>query len=372
MEFRARCQRAAEWFCSHPFFGAGTAFAAVLAGGCASLFTTDIVLDLKTLVPEAYLSYGGAVFWGALILAFVLFWMNQAAISSRANRAKVELDLAVRRLNTLPSETFLPNYQKYWKEVSALTMACLSAGGRGELSVKDVEDSIKSVLLGILEAAKDYDGVNNRVSYAANVMFWRDNGIGLENPNAIDLAEMGKDEREFAGLLELVPSLSIVSPWSEGGDTKTDSIVLPVPKVRENFVSDSGAELLVLLPGAPHTFVTGDRSIFPTVQKFVDVLKNGTTLDARVTRRMADYFVKGNGKHIRSFASFAILTVPSEGELPIGVLNIHSESVGLLEDNGDTLFSPLLEPFLTMLAVLLSLRTGLLSKRDGEGAKTGE
>jgi len=69
-------------------------------------------------------------------------------------------------------------------------------------------------------------------------------------------------------------------------------------------------------------------------------------------------------KDIGSFASIPILApTPNAGTSdnpPLGVLNINSNKKNILKDNGQTLFVPLLEPFLILLATLIVERTGML------------
>lgn len=353
---------------SNPFFAMITTLAILAAGVCASLFTQEIQGSLNfTKSVEGY-QYGALTFWGFLLLAGFLFWANQTALGHREGQVRAQLNDAVRRLNTLPSETFLPSYKVYWDKASVATLACIVTNGSGHLTLATVEQTIRGVLLAILEAAKDFDGKNNNVQYAANLMLWRDAGNGIEDSQARRLMAPSPDD---AGYLELVPILSAVSPGQAQTDTRTGSILLPIPRDHQHFVADDGTELLVLLPGAPLTFATGNLSLFTTISSFIDTLKNKTTLDDRVKRRVADYFIQGSGTHIRSFASFALMPAsPDNRLLPLGVLNLHSQETGLLEDNGDTLFAPLLEPFLTLLAVLITLRAGILSKKEQSSAAT--
>jgi hypothetical protein len=276
----------------------------------------------------------------------------------------MDLETAVKRLNTVPSEIFLPTYSRCWKQAAGITFACIAAKGRGELTRSGVEEAIRAVQAAILESAKDFDNADGGSDYSANIMLWRNHGKEIENNTALSVVQVAPLDPMIAGVLELIPALSVVVKGREGNpklpesfDTLTRPILLPIPEGPSNFLDDEGVEKLVLLPGAPFAFATGRCTVFPSMQEFLEILRNGTTLDERVKRRVTQYFTEGEGKHVRSFASFAILSGRTAGELPLGVLNLHSSRPGILEDNGETLFAPVLAPFLSLLAVLLSLRT---------------
>lgn len=355
-----RMPRWLEWLGSRSLFGMAATMVIVVAGVCASLFTESIRTIGASWIPAPDDAAGGWLFWLMVFLAALLFWVNHAALTHKSEKARMDLETAVKRLNTIPSEIFLPTYTRCWKQAASITLACIAAKSRNGLKRDDVEEAIKAVQLAILESAKDFDNADGASDYSANIMLWRDQSKELERNDALSIVQVAPGDPMIAGVLELIPTLSVVvkggeknSKPPESADTLTRPILLPIPEGHANFLDDAGVEKLVLLPGAPFAFATGRCTVFPSMQEFIEILRNGTTLDERVKRRVTQYFTEGEGKHVRSFASFAIL---SGHALPLGVLNLHSNRPGLLEDNGETLFAPVLSPFLTLLSVLLSLR----------------
>lgn len=361
---------------SNPFFSVSTTLLVIFAGVSASLFTEGIRSHFFLDVPESKSSDGARYFWIFVTLAALAFWLNQAALTKRGNRARSELEEAVRRLKTLPSEVFLPTHSRCWKEASASAIACMVTVNTGKtLSRADVDQAARAVLRAVLEAAKDFDKAGQQLEYSANVMVWRDQAQGIESPNAFHVIEKSLVGPEISGYLELIPELSTNSSAAVPGtrDLSTKAVLLPIPKDPSPFLGDDGVTRIVTLPGAPTTFATGNYSVFPNLQSFFEALNKGTTLDDRVTRQVMSYFKEAEGRHIRSFASFPIMAPGSTDQLPLGVLNIHSRHEGLLEDNGLTLFAPLLEPFLTLLAVILALRGGTTaSSVDSSAPNPGE
>lgn len=349
---------------TRPWFGVLATLAIVFAGVCASLFTKEVRDSVVNLVPAHDSATGAYVFWLAVFIAGGLFWANLAAQTRKGDKARMDLDAAVKRLNTIPSETFLPAYSRCWSQASAVTFACIAAKSQGSLTPGAIDDAIRTVETAVLESAKDFDGASDSADYSSNIMLWRNNGEPPEDSGALNVARVAPHDPAIAGVLELVPSLSVTVRAQRSGqpgvaaspDTLTKSILLPVPEAQGKFLDDNGVEKLVLLPGAPLAFSSGECAVFPRMQEFIEMLRNGTTLDDRVKRRVINYFTEGEGKHIRSFGSFAILPPGAESALPIGVLNLHSNCAGILEDNGETLFAPVLAPFLSLLALLLSLR----------------
>lgn len=353
------------WLGSRAWFGMLTTLAIVFAGVCASLFTNSIRNTATDLIPKESDALGGWIFWLAVFTAGLLFWVNHAALTRKSDKARMDLETAVKRLNTIPSEIFLPTYSRCWNQAAGVTFTCIAASKSSVLKRSDVESAIQTVQYAILETAKDFDGASEAADYSANIMLWRNSGEKPESENALSVVRVAPEDPSIAGVLELIPRLSVIvkgqrnlgSIATGATDTLTKPILLPVPEDQEKFLDDKGREKLVLIPGAPLAFKTGSCAVFPTMQEFIALLRDGTTLDDRVKRRITHYFTDGEGKHIRSFASFAILSGRSAAELPIGVLNLHSNCAGILEDNGETLFAPVLAPFLSLLAVLLALRS---------------
>lgn len=162
--FKGLCEHASmatvAWLGSRSAFGMAATMAIVVAGVCASLFTESIRNSGSSWIPAPNDAAGAWLFWLMVFLAALLFWVNHAALTRKSDKARMDLETAVKRLNTVPSEIFLPTYSRCWKQAAGLTLACIAAKGRDGLSRGVVEEAIKAVQAAILESAKDFDNAD--------------------------------------------------------------------------------------------------------------------------------------------------------------------------------------------------------------------
>jgi hypothetical protein len=386
-------------------FGAAITLAVVLAGAVASLYPNAI----RGLAAFPADNEGGWAAWwfiGLVGIALALLLVNQKAIYTKSGREQralsatltsldsqqsaftdslEQLNAAVQRLNTLPSQSFLPAFRDSYKEAFGLTLGCIG----NDSGVLKTEIAIRSVLGAIIETAKDFDGAAQETVYGANIMLFRPRAHAPMITDALGLVTVTEGHAEYLGSLELIPELSTSSldPWNV--DKRTQPIALPVPASGDDyFDQEAGVTKSVMLPGAPFSFVKRSFDAYPTMDVFVKALR-AAALPGAWVGHIVSYFTnsQGGGHHIRSFASLPIesaepakpstspdpavvltssQTVPT---LPLAVLNLHCEQSGLLADNGSTLFAPLMGPFASLLAILIVQRQAKLA--SGAGAPFG-
>lgn len=103
--------------------------------------------------------------------------------------------------------------------------------------------------------------------------------------------------------------------------------------------------------------------VFESVEAYARWLDANSSRGLEMVNPLKEYFVNGAGVHVKSFGSRPIVSVdPKVGS--IAVLNIHSDRENLLQDSGQTLFAPLIEPFCFLLATLIETRQVLLSANN--------
>lgn len=373
----------------------------IAVGASVSLFTHGISTSAFPVnLTTVSTSLAAWIFWG-LICVVVIWALLTAKFSARKSgreRGNLELSLkkldkAVVRLNTLPSEQFLPAYQDgYGSAFSAAMLAVLDPTAK----VEAVEYAIRSVLAAIADTAKDFDGASASTVYGANIMLFRDRSEPPFDASTLHLVNVGPSHAgEYLGCLELIPSLSTSTAAPASRDERTVAIALPIPEDCEDFYDDGErVHKSPLLPGAPTAFVERAFDGFSSIERFLKKLHHKSSMDKRVIKRAQTYFTEGAGKHICSFASLPILDLahaeegkstvalnaagaeiePAAGQAaevtvppPLGVVNIHSEDLGMLQDNGSSMFAPLMAPFLKLLAILLAKRRELLDQMPAPG-----
>lgn len=373
-----------------PAFAAVVTFLVVLAGAAASLFTEGIrqfQLFSWMKIPAGTDLGGAAAFWLLVVLSVILLYVNQRGVAGIAAREQsalkgslAQLDDAVRRLNTLPTKNFLPAFQDSFREALATALLPLADD---TATVSQIEKAIRAVLAAIADTAKDFDGATMDAVYGANIMVFRRRDEPSQVVDALGLVRVGPCHEEYLGALELVPALSTSTAEPGQPDARIKAICLPVPTDGNDYY-DSGAKQTksVLIPGAPTSYVKKTFDAFASIDDFLARLDSSTSIDRRHVGRIQQYFTSGDGKAIKSFASLPIVDITeisagtqgaedeSTNGRPIAVLNIHSESPGLLEDNGATLFAPLAGPFLNLLAILLSQRDEVRSEASSGTAGT--
>lgn len=368
--FKERLEKGA----SHPSFGAFTAIVTVLAGGLASFFTDDIKASYLHMWPFAHgqIFWGATWFWVAVGLTGACLGTGQWAQAGKSDRAAKRLETMVTKLETLPTGDFLPE----WKETCRIALQdCCTSLLMEQSTIAVLEQRIRNVLGSIAIIAQQYDKAGD-TEYAASVMLWRacDESfrVTLESPAPVVVVPWFQGDQRARGVLELIPSLSTCytsgSTGTFEGDLRAVPLVLPVPLDTSSVYDKKNKRRTPVLPGATWAFVHSSFAQFPDVSEFAKWIDDETSIDAHAAKKMKDYFREGKGKHIQSFGSVPILLKSFSGTHQtrhVGVLNLHSVETGLLADNGQTLFVPLLEPFLVVLSILLLQREDMLAAQQG-------
>lgn len=346
-----------ETAAAHPFFGGATAFVTIMAGALASFYTSEIKNNLTPFWGADSFSSHASYFWACVILAGVFFVSSQWAQTRRAARATSKLEEMINRLQTLPADGYLPSYQSCYRIAASNALAVIYSQSA---TLTQVEAAIRTVLGAILETARDFDRSGDTL-YCANIMLWREGGVGLEAPTPIHLVQGGNGCPQFAGLLELMPNLSTsTANQAYARDSHAKPVTLPVPRDSAPVRNKNQELAYPMLPGAPWAFVNRVFASYNSIKSLFNWLDTKSSADLHTIESIKKYFRDGDGKNIRSFGSIPILlptaSAPTEDSFPIGVLNLHSAQENILKDNGQTLFAPLLEPFLILLSVLLIAR----------------
>ncbi len=343
--------------------GAITAVVTILAGAASSFYSDEIQYTFLTIwVPGRTFAVKSSVFWLLVVIAGLMLGGSQWARAQAAARARRQVDAqvlrlesAVHRIESLPPESFLGSHQEALRHAAKSTLiAMLSPGG----TVDDFDVAIRNVLATIIELAGSYDSRADNVVYAANIMVYRPDGRLDASDSHIKLLPVEQGHPDYVGALELIPSLSTTStsPTSEG-DPSVASLVLPIPKNVEPTKDRELRDRYPVLPGAPWAFVYREYVGFPTITELDGWLTQRSSAATADTEAVRAYFRDGAGRNIRSFASMPLNPVTmSEKELPVGVLNLHSDHEGLLATEGGARFAPLLEPFRMLLSILVVQR----------------
>lgn len=359
-----------------PAFTAVVTFLVVLAGAAASLFTEGIRTQSWFPIPDAAGALGASIFWGLCLVAIALLFCNQRAVVKQAVQEQQtltaslgQLDSAVRRLNTLPNETFLPSFQDSYGEALAAALLVITDTNATQAQV---EATIRAVLTAIADTAKDFDGASSDTIYSAHLMVFRYREDSAQIVDALRLVAVTAGHEEYVGALELIPELSTSTLAPGNIDATVRAISLPIPTESDDYFDGSTKRTKsTLIPGAPTAYVKQTFEAFASIDGFIARLHD-SSIDRQLVGKVQRYFIEGEGKAIKSFACLPIVdfiqgaqeggdnSQRSWGQ-PLAVLNLQSSSGGLLADNGATLFAPLVGPFLNLVAILLIRRQETLN-----------
>jgi hypothetical protein len=359
-----RWTEAAEVLGAAPWLWVITAVCPVAAGALASFYPEQIKAGFYPFFwRHTSFDWVPTAFWSAVALAGLSFGLAQWS-QSRAGGA---LRSMVRRLQTLPPSGFLDSFRDAFRVAGRQT---LLVALNPTSSLSQVDHAIRNVLGAIVEVARDFDEQNS-ATYGANLMLWRRAGTPFENPSPMHLVPYSPQDPSVRGYLELVVSLSTTTALENSQyshDTQIAPIVVPVAIASEKVLDAKGHARDPVLPGAPQAFLRGDFVVFESVEAYVGWLDENSSRGLETVNPLKEYFVNGAGKHVKSFGSRPIVSVnPTVG--PIAVLNIHSDRDNLLQDSGQTLFAPLIEPFCFLLATLIETRAVLLSTGEAVTAQ---
>lgn len=387
-----------EYLSTKALFGAITAFITIVTGCLASFYSPEIRTSITQFFNWAD-TFNSAIFWLFFVATGLLLWgglwgqgrkskREADRLESMVNRLQalpeataelkamvdklqelpgttIELNKMVVRLQTLPTEGYLPSYASYYRIAAESAFPALIDL---ELPVSEIEATIRIVLGSAIMAAKDYDGAADDAIYSANIMLWRSGCAGLESSKPRRLIRFGYSDTDVEGVLELIPVLSTSSKsMSEGNwdfDVNAPALVLPIfQDLRPTPANDENGRYRIM-PGAGWAFCKKKFFLYRDISEIMKLLDTKVSANPHEKAEIVDYFLAAEGALIKSFASAPILSPSWRGRAkwPLAVLNINSNKENLLCDNGETLFGPLLEPFLVLLSILILKRQAALQK----------
>jgi hypothetical protein len=139
----------------------------------------------------------------------------------------------------------------------------------------------------------------------------------------------------------------------EGTDPDADLVELTLPVPRRRFIHAGGREYCCLLPGPPFAWATRTTVACASQQELLEWCSQECAFPETVHSAMRSY-LRGDGRGVQSFVSLPL--DESNGDMPIGVLNVHSDRPGLLENRRpDEKLQALLKPLLPLVVDMLKL-----------------
>lgn len=344
----------------------------LFAGLLGSLYADDIKAAFPFVIGYGPISRPAALFWGAALATTVLFFFGQRAGEADRKESETRLDQRSAELSrlvrTLPPSDFLSTFRKiFWDCGNALVETVNSQPA--ELTPDAIEGAIRIVLFGVATLAQKFDAAAPDVVYASNIMLFRpaDTLSASEGENVrsfLRFSPAETDLRALRGVLVLERKLSTTTAGGTppGADDSLIPLALPVPAE----IRDQRTGRWKALPGAPMAFSTGG------LESYIDTLTLGAwcrrdgDFPESTAAAIDDYFRSDRARFVRSFISIAIK--PLQGDA-VGVLNIHRNQPGLLEEKEPVQqFAPLVSPFIFVLIRLLELlerlRDNLVPKGD--------
>lgn len=347
---------------NHPFISGIAATVAVLTGSFASFFTPaireTIGLPGDTTKPNIFSLDNfhwhneSGVFLLFVSLSVLLFAWSKSSDTESQNTKHKELsslvEQLVERLQRLPSDDFLQVFQMSFASAFTIALATTVAesGENKEDRLLRIDKAIRDILSAIIGLAIEFDEERG-AKYSANIMLydkdgWDEKKLAL----TMDITHLKKEAHD--GTLTLFRKLSTTSKNQESEpDLDVAEIAVPVHKPEE------AKDKVNLLAGAPKAFRDNRYYRIPSQEDLFKWLDEKFA-DANQSRKTKDYFSTGPGKDIKSFVSIPIQASPQQ-ELPVGVLNIHRSTAGLLE-GGEKHFLPIVSPFIQLISYLLAGR----------------
>jgi len=266
---------------------------------------------------------------------FAIFWVLLFNyILSYEKRDRLErTEKLVGSIHHIPNINAYKYYPDLYDEVQKILFeneeSLIATSSNDDVAIDDVANQIKKVLKCIVKLTGYFSRVEN-TKYGANIMLLfspkTDSYLVDKIKNSLHFSE-GKNINSLLAVLHMPEELVI-------NNDGFSAFSLPVPyKTRIN-----GCR--VALPGAPFAALNGDMYL-ETKRKLMDDLMD---FDKLTKNEIEEYFNKGQGKSINSFASFRIGT----SKRPIGILNLDCSEPYLL--GGDEEFYP---TFYTLLYPLM-------------------
>lgn len=352
----------------HPWFAGATAALGGLAGMLGSVFSQEIKFAFPFYLPTtaeeilgSQFIWQACVFWVALYIFGWCFKTSIAAQSDSSKKALNELKTNAEKLEllikTLPDEGFLWDFVSFYELVNKQVNLALKT----EADSDTIEIAVAMCLNALGQLARLFDGKASKV-YRIHLMLFKevptDSNQAAELLGRVKFAESNSDYKKWRGVLDSYPdlALTIENDGSSTQDRLAKAFTLPIPL--PEYRTDGGRS--TVLPGPAEAFCYPAEEagyILPDTSRIGEWFKNESGFRPELADQVKNYFLMDPGKRIRSILSLPFGensngTVEADGE-PLGVLNIHSDSIDIIDGRGAKLFVPLTAPFRIMLAMVV-------------------
>jgi hypothetical protein len=148
-----------------------------------------------------------------------------------------------------------------------------------------------------------------------------------------------------------------------GSDPDPDLAELALPVPRRRFIQAGGREYRCVLPGARFAWTERTTVAYASQAELLEWCTRECALPEAVVNSLRTY-LRAAGHAVQSFVSLPLLAL--NGDAPIGVLNVHSDRPGLLEDRRpDEKLHALLKPLLSLVVDMLELLSA--AEHQGQG-----
>ena len=342
-----------ERWCLNPFYDVTITVLGVMTGLVGSLFSAEIKSPFS---GWGAFSYPALAFWGLLILfSFLFFFKHKATHIAQGKLIRQTESLEV-LIKTLPPDGFLTDFARIYNlsHQAALKPFSTQSSNDGKSIIENIEHAIRTILDGIVTLTKTFDSKPHDVIYAANIMLYKsitdlsDAEIKEISKNVM-FVEEGFDLKTLEGLLGLQVNLSTTTETDKPEpDAELREFYLPIPI---NKKSDDGKRYKYL-PGAPLAFIENTMNVNSDSSSLCRWCQDSGDFSPTLCKNVEDYFLSEASEKIKSFASLPISM--GNHSLRLGVLNIHRNSKGLLDEKEPLKqFWPLMQPFLALLFDLL-------------------
>ncbi|MDX2303328.1 MAG: hypothetical protein NW226_11035 [Microscillaceae bacterium] len=294
----------------------------------------------------------GTVFFFAFInknnWSLIPFWINLlplAAVSFFNLYIKISVSRIGDKKSTENPSIQIGKYLPYETYTQRITQALYpDEKGISELSKEDLSERIRNASLQIMDFLKSIGRKRKNEIYRANLMLYYQYTEAIEVIQGFNEKLRFTDNKKtevFEGFLWLTPELCCMTPENS---PQYIEFVLPVPNMYSKTIYRD-EEIVLALPGAPSAFF-GNASIHSNTKYIKAECKD---LSAELRSEIDRYFNEGEGKEIRSFASFPIKYKEKEYKC-VGILNIDYNSKIIIKSKYISSSSKFIETLLTLVA----------------------
>jgi hypothetical protein len=278
-----------------------------------------------------------AVWLAVAILAVVGYTVWDQWTREQKDRAadinRVALQKHLAALQTLPERSALGAFDEAARSAYGAFNVVLQP--KTERSLEQVVEAIRLVLWSVINVVKAFDDTPRpQPEYSANIMFFvprsRIKGRALARLQpSFRFGADGVHLPNLLGVLELQCDLSVAERNGAGDSVQCDTVlqplVLPLPNDNARINHALG------LPGAPAAFCNAAMDVCHDVFAIQERCVAEQTALPDVARQIHDFFHRAEAKHIRSFASIAVMRARDPRKAR-AVVNINCSVPGLLKD----------------------------------------